>query len=247
MNYKTISNQTLSEKEVIELSPSFRDIKETISRNGLTPTSKIVVTGDFEENTLSLDKYVLDRVESFTNIDIQFIVRTTYNQEKRLFTSSNFKNRLVKSYSENNPYLTQTALSEIIEIDLGPIVERVRKLLNEEKKDGVKFSENVFVDLTYDDEGKQFVQINYEKLLEYIEWTVTKPSQNYDERLQPSSDLSEFEFIEPTVDDSDDPDDDNERTPRNEGGRTRRGGSGGSRSDGSIDTVNEQDRDPLSL
>lgn len=247
--YKTISGKTISNKEIVKLSPSFRKIRERISRNGIKAEGKITLQGEYGENQLSLDKYLLTNVNTIEVPNIRFITKINVDGETFLLSSSSFIRSLVKTYSNNNPYPAISSLTELIEIELDPIVERIRKLLSEERDDGVEISKNTFVNLSYTEDGEQTIEVDFNSLLSYLSWAVYKPSKNYDERILPSGELVDYRLIEFPEDtfegfDSDEEEED-EETDEDQNGSGERGGIGQgtpSESDSDDDDSDVEDR-----
>jgi len=195
--YNTATNDPISNQELIELSPTFRDIRERISKYFLSPTGRITLSGIFPENEISLDKYLLNEVNVISGTHMQFIVQIKYEDRLYLFTSPEFLQKLIGSYSQNNPYLVLSTLSQIVKFDATPIVNKALSFSEDERNQGVQMRLNNFVKLTYNSETEEReVEVLYERLVRYINWAITKPSQNFDERLLPVENLLRYTKIE---------------------------------------------------
>jgi len=203
--YITITRQSPSEDEVIQRPKIFRDIRTGISKNtlGIEPSGRIIIEGEYPENKLYFDRYDIstDGEKAFLttvrDTNIQFILKVLYNDTQKFFTSTEFHRKLVSTYSQNLPYQVLTSLRQIVEIDLNPIVDKVKSFANTERIQGVEMELNNFLNLSYNEETEeQDVEVDYTKLVEYIDWMVTKPTQNYDDRLLPINNLLSYNRID---------------------------------------------------
>jgi len=173
----------------------------------------ITLFGDYEENQVSIPTYDLSNVNVIDDPDVTFdfvlCLKDGEESEPKLYTTSTFYNALIRNYNNNQPFQTNDIIDQknIIVVDIKPIKEKVEQLRQQElnqdinltnssDKKYVEVYRNLFVNSNYskDDVSGLKATPTYTliELLRYISWVVSKPAQNYDDRLIPANLLGEF-------------------------------------------------------
>jgi len=173
----------------------------------------ITLFGDYEENQVSIPTYDLSNVNVIDDPDVTFdfvlCLKDGEESEPKLYTTSTFYNALIRNYNNNQPFQTNDIIDQknIIVVDIKPIKEKVEQLRQQElnqdinltnssDKKYVEIYRNLFVNSNYskDDVSGLKATPTYTliELLRYISWVVSKPAQNYDDRLIPANLLGEF-------------------------------------------------------
>ena len=173
----------------------------------------ITLFGDYEENQVSIPTYDLSSVNVIDDPDVTFdfvlCLKDGEESQPKLYATSTFYNALLRNYNNNQPFQTNDIIDQknIIVVDIKPIKERVEQLRQQElnqdinltnssDKKYVEVYRNLFVNSNYskDDVSGLKATPTYTliELLRYISWTVSKPAQNYDDRLIPANLLGDF-------------------------------------------------------
>jgi len=173
----------------------------------------ITLFGDYEENQVSIPTYDLSNVNVIDDPDVTFdfvlCLKDGEESEPKLYTTSTFYNALIRNYNNNQPFQTNDIIDQknIIVVDIKPIKEKVEQLRQQElnqdinltnssDKKYVEIYRNLFVNSNYskDDVSGLKATPTYTliELLRYISWVVSKPAQNYDDRLIPANLLGDF-------------------------------------------------------
>lgn len=168
--------------------------RETKQLSSLDPidfkkSGEIVLTGDVETNKIKFDRYSLDDIKAVDSVTFEFILRLATFSGQFYFTSTTFKNKLEAAYNDNLPYMALEALKpgSVVSVDLRPILDSLSDYSREEQKDGVIVKYNTFVDAAGN--------VDFTKILEYIDWVVSKPPTNYDDRIIPAETLGNWEIV----------------------------------------------------
>lgn len=165
---------------------------EKINKNRITQNGDIKVTGNYFQNSEYFPKFNLDDVTVKDNIGINFILKVNEGTSTKVFTSKVFYDYLQDAYNRNIPFPALSRLATVVSINLNPILEKVKSFNSSEIKDGVRMNYNVFVDINRDDDDNVTYVINYDKLLQYVDWLITKPSPDYEKRIIPSQQISDY-------------------------------------------------------
>ena len=162
---------------------------KTIQPDSFTKDGKIVLNGTYKVNTISFDRFSFSEIKAFNTVSFQFILKIVDNSGTKYFTSSDFKGKLQTSNKRNEPYLALQSLApeSVVVVDLRQSLNGLdeQKLL--EQKEGVNVTYNTYVDTNG--------TIDYQKLVEYINWVVSKPPQEYDDRIIRAEDLGSWDII----------------------------------------------------
>jgi hypothetical protein len=191
---KYVSEDYYTSTNTISGQDDFYEITEKSLKNKIGQDSDIEVSGRYSENREYFPKFSLSNITPKSDVNFNFIIKTVNDKEVKLFTSKRFYDYLVDSYSRNLPYPTLANFPNIVTIDLKPILDNVKSFYNKEQKVGVRVSSNVCVDITRDDNDVRTYTINYDKLLRYLNWMLSKPSANYEERILPPQEISSYQL-----------------------------------------------------
>lgn len=175
------------------------------SNNEIPAGKKIRIVGQYPQNFIDIDTYDISKLRIINDLTFEFIVRvTTGNPSEHLplyYTSAEFYERLEDSLRSNNPHLVNqyVDVSAIIDIDVLPLLEKIRNLRTLELKTEVVVTKNLFLKSVATDETfEQIIEtVLYSDLIGYINWVTDKPSANYDTRLLSARQIGESVFFEP--------------------------------------------------
>jgi hypothetical protein len=191
---KYVSEDYYSSTDTISGDDEFYEATEGSLKNKIEQSSDIEVQGRYSENREYFPKFSLSNITPRPDVNFKFIIKTVNDKEVKLFTSKLFYDYLVESYSRNIPYPSLANFPSVVTINLKPIIDNVKSFYNKEQKVGVRVESNVCVDITRDDDDNRTYTINYDKLLRYLDWTLSKPSANYEERLLPPQEISSYKL-----------------------------------------------------
>ena len=201
--YPTTGSYSTSEPigTTIPLPSSFSNIREKISKNGFKYSDlKIRLQGVYPQNSLFFDKVSLDeKIITVPNTEINFVVKIIYDGEIVLFTSPTLLKKLQATYQGSNPYYVLSRLSEVVEIDIEPYVLQILNDTILEKQLDVTMNLNLFVRL---DSESNIIDLDLNKLIEYINWVVSKPSRSIESDVLDVNEISDYTYpikIEPEV------------------------------------------------
>lgn len=186
----------------------------SIGDNNEIPIGKTIrIVGQYPQNFIDVDTYDISKLKIINDTNFEFIVRiTTGNPSQHLpyyYTSAEFYEKLENSLRENNPHFVNqyVDVSAIIDIDILPLLEKIRTFRQLELENEVVVTKNLFLKSVATDESfEQILEtILYSDLIGYINWVTRKPSSNYDTRLLSVRQIGESIFFEPepveTIDD----------------------------------------------
>ena len=201
--YPTTGSYSTSEPigTATPLPSSFSNIREKISKNGFKYSDlKIRLQGVYPQNSLFFDKVSLDeKIITVPNTEINFVVKIIYDGEIVLFTSPTLLKKLQATYQGSNPYNVLSRLSEVVEIDIEPYVLQILNDTILEKQLDVTMNLNLFVRL---DSESNIIDLDLNKLIEYINWVVSKPSRSIESDVLDVNEISDYTYpikIEPEV------------------------------------------------
>jgi len=174
----------------------------------------IRLSGEYPQNFVDVPKYDLSKLVVIEDeeVDFNFILCLKDGIESlpRLFVTKDFYELLIKNYNEGNPFGVNDIIEEknIVVIDIAPLKSKIENLRieelnldinlsNSDEKKYVEVLRNLFVHSNYEKDSTKGLQANPTytdiELLRYISWVVSKPSNNYEERLLQAKELGEFE------------------------------------------------------
>jgi hypothetical protein len=192
-----LQNQYVPEsnyKSVNKISGKDNFFKETeqINKNRIVQNGDIELSGNYSVNKQYFPKFDLSSIIIKDNIAIKFILKVVNGKENKLFTSKLFYEYLEDSYNRNVPFAALSKLPKIVTIDMVPIIDNVKKYSSKEIIDGVRMNMNVCIRINRDDDDNVSYSVDYDKLLNYVDWITTKPSPDYEKRILPSQQISEY-------------------------------------------------------
>jgi len=192
---------------------NFDGVETKIRIANFIEESKIRLYGEYEQNFVDLPKYDLSKiiVVNDSEVDFNFILCLrdgNSDANPKLFATTKLYNSLLDNYSAKKPIPVNDIINErnIISIDLEPLKEKIEDLrileLNQDinlssgdEKKYIEIIRNLFATSNYKIEnGALKAEPTYDLiyLLRYISWVISKPSQNYNNRLLPVSQLGEL-------------------------------------------------------
>ena len=140
----------------------------SIKLNGIYPLKNFI---DFKISPVNNIK--LDDIQSVDNTKIQFVLgiknKPSETTPFKYFTSPDFFKKLQDSVNEPNPYFILQALKKefIVEYSLEADIDILKDLSKLEKDDNVKVKNHLW----FLENGN----VDYKKLVQYIDWVVSTP------------------------------------------------------------------------
>jgi hypothetical protein len=204
--------------------------QKILEKSKLSKKGEVILRGNYPENKVYFPVYDISNITVNPDININFILKINsylksgqgVGTRYKLFTSSKIYEYLVDAYNRNIPYPALSKLVEVVEIDLKTLIDFVKFQRPEEETVNVEINNNVGIKFNKD---RNDYEIDYDTLLKYIDWVVTKPGINYEERLIPVNEISDVQIVE---------EEDTEATPDD---NTNQSGEGGT-------TQNNNNQDP---
>ena len=194
----------------------FQEITKKVNDGAkITQKGFIKLNGEFSSNEIIFPKFDITKIQSVDFVDYNFVLKvinyvknplngTGSGKREKLFTSSKIYQYLQNAYNRNLPYAAFSQLVDIVEVDLRPIIDKVRSFKPLEEEIDVVIKNNVGVKVN--EERKEY-EIDYDILLKYIDWVVSPSPPNYDEKLISVEDISDVELLDDI--EAEDEDDDN--------------------------------------
>jgi hypothetical protein len=142
----------------------------SIKLNGIYPTKNFI---DFKISPINNIK--LDDIQSIDNTTFKFVLgiknKSSETTPFKYFTSPDFFKKLQESINEPNPYFVLQALKKefIVEYSLEDDITILKDLVKLEAEDNVKFKNHLW----FLGNGN----VDYKKLVQYIDWVVSTPTQ----------------------------------------------------------------------
>ena len=142
----------------------------SIKLNGIYPTKNFI---DFKISPINNIK--LDDIQSIDNTTFKFVLgiknKSSETTPFKYFTSPDFFKKLQESINEPNPYFVLQALKKefIVEYSLEDDITILKDLVKLEADDNVKFKNHLW----FLGNGN----VDYKKLVQYIDWIVSTPTQ----------------------------------------------------------------------
>lgn len=158
-------------------------------------TDDIDLQGTYLQNVVKYPKFTLNtNIKTLPDVNFRFILsikKDKSDANPQLYTSNKFYNELASSYWENNPYMVANAIKSeaVVSVVYYDFVEKIKNFRLLETSVGVVVNQNLFVDF----DSTENLTLNFEELVRYIDWVVTKPARTYDERLIRTSFLGKWE------------------------------------------------------
>jgi len=176
-------------KSVIIVDRRDGEFKE-IPPDNFSTNGEIVLTGEYDQNKITFDRFSLSEIQAFDDISFQFILQIADSKGIKYFTSKDFLAKLQSANKNNTPYLPLEALNpaSIVRVDLRPSLNGLRQQRALEEKEGAFVIFNTYVDVAG--------AIDYKKLVEYIDWVVSKPPADYDNRIIPAEELGRWSITD---------------------------------------------------
>jgi hypothetical protein len=181
--------EKITSKPVVVIDRETKQLSQ-ISPIQFRQEGEIELVGDFPQNKIKFDRYSFGDIISVNSVTFQFILRLITNDGERYFTSDDFKNKLQNDYLNNLPYRALKALNpaSVVTVDLRNALDSIGGEYNRaEIEDGVVVKYNTFVDITG--------EVDFTKIVEYVDWVVSKPPTEYDDRIIPASTLGNWEVV----------------------------------------------------
>jgi hypothetical protein len=176
---------------------SFSETSRKILEKAKIPQiDEAVLVGEYSENQIRFPLYDTSKISTHPDLTINFILKinsytktsSSAGNRYKLFTSPKIYEFLLDANNRNIPYPALSKLVDVVEIDLKPLINQVIKQRKDEIPINVKINNNLGI--KYNPSRKDY-DIDYDILLSYINWIVSKPSTNYEERVLPVSDISD--------------------------------------------------------
>ena len=253
-NTTTISTNAGSMESDINLRRSLdSDGNDITTKVGdFTQTGYISLTGEYPQNRIDIPRYDLSKVVSLhTNIaNFKFILSIKNGDgEPQLFANKNVMIDLIAKYGIKEPIPVNYLINQrkLVVIDIGPLNLLTEQMIatelsiNLNSNKNVEVSRNLFTYTNYvsDADGKLVANPSYDlnELIKYITWVVTKPNQNYDDRLLAANVIGEWNGSVPEPPAEDEQPTDTTNVPDNtgsgnQGGNTGSGNQGGNTGSG---------------
>jgi len=178
---KITTNKSLPEVAIVNRET--RQI-QTIPPDDFKKYGKFLLEGEYTQNSVSFDKFSFDDILGLDTIKFEFILKLINASDVRYYTSTQTLTDLIEFNQDNAPYFSHEILkpSSIVTIN----VKELLTLLSQQKSDEAADKTNVFFNLFLDTLTNK---LDYTKLVEYIDWVVSKPPTNYDDRIIPVGNL----------------------------------------------------------
>jgi hypothetical protein len=191
----------------------FDGVEEKIRIANFIEEAKIRLYGDYPQNFVDLPKYDLSNIIVINDSEVSFsfilsLRNNDTDSNPQLYTTSEFYNSLLDNYSNKNPIPVNDVVNEknIISLNIEPLKQKIEdlrtlelsqdiNLTNSGEKKYVEVIRNLFANSNYKVEnGMLKAEPSYDLiyLLRYISWVVSKPTQNYNDRLLSVSQLAEI-------------------------------------------------------
>jgi len=164
----------------------------------------ITLVGNYSQNFVDLPKYDLSPIRILSGINFEFLLaikETKTSPESVFYTSKRFYIKLLNLYAKNQPYLPNYMIKQerVVVVVLDGIKELINDLHIKElktflSKEPTIVMKNVFEFSNYGPEPDFEINSTYDldELVRYIDWVVSKPSPNYNERLLAENVIGEW-------------------------------------------------------
>jgi len=250
-NIGTIMESSINLRRILDGDGTY----STIKVGDFTEVGKIKLYGDYVQNSVDLPKFDLSQVVSLnTNIaNFKFILSLKNGDEApKLFANKDVMIDMIAKYGRKEPIPVNYLINQrkLVVIDLEPLNLLTEQMIatelsiNLNSNKNVEVSRNLFTYTNYvsDADGNLVANPSYDlnELIKYISWVVTKPNQNYNERLLAPNVIGEWVSTINTDSGEDEPSTDTTNIPdtNTQSGNTGSGntGSGNTGSGNQTDT-----------
>jgi len=208
--------ESLSPQQTIREVVDADGLVEKIRVSNISENGFITLYGNYSQNSIDIPTFDLSSINVINDEEVTFkfilCLKDGNNSVSQLFATSETYNKLQQQYNDNNPIPTNYLINErkIVVVDIRPIKNKVEDLRIEElnldinlsnvgEKEYVTVFKNLFVNSNYESDNITGYKANptYDtiKLLRYISWVVSKPPQNYNDRVLPAQSLGEWRSI----------------------------------------------------
>lgn len=183
------SSAKVTQKPVVILDRADRELKQ-IPPDNFSTQGEITLNGEYKQNEIRFDRFTFSEIKAYDTVSFQFILQIADNSGVKYFTSKNFLGKLQTANKRSEPYLPLEALSpaSIVRVDLRQSLNGLDELRILEQKDGANISFNTYVDING--------TIDYQRLVEYIDFIVSKPPEEYDNRIISAESLGKWTIDE---------------------------------------------------
>lgn len=199
-----------------------KNVRQTIGKDDEVITSTVSnlkdsgyirLNGEYTQNYVDFRTTDISNIKVVDGTTFRFLLsikETIDDANPTLYTSKKFYDDLVGSYSQNNPYNVAAATKQeaIVVITLDTLKQKVESLhdleLNQTADYGVLVLKNLFatanfninVDVSVKDYKKAVSNPTYniEDVVRYIDWVVSKPNANYEDRLISGKQLGRWKY-----------------------------------------------------
>ena len=193
----------------------------------------ISLFGEYPQNRIDIPRYDLSKVVSLhTNIaNFKFILSIKNGDgEPQLFANKNVMIDLIAKYGIKEPIPVNYLINQrkLVVIDIAPLNDLTNRMraaelsinLNRNETNGqIEVTRNLYTYSNYQvgDGGILVAEPSYDlnELIKYITWVVTKPNQNYDDRLLAANVIGEWNGSVPEPAGEDEPPTDTTNVPDN--------------------------------
>ena len=178
---KVTENKSLPNVNIVDRDT--RQIQEILP-DDFKKYGKFLLEGQYKQNSVTFDKFSFDDIVAIDTIKFEFILKLVNGSDIRYYTSTQTLTDLIQFNADNSPYFSHELLkpSSVVTIN----VKTLLSLLSQQKQDEAADGTNVFFNLFLDTVTNK---LDYTKLVEYIDWVVSKPPTNYDDRIIPDGNI----------------------------------------------------------
>jgi len=178
---KVSENKTLPDVAVVD-----RDTQQIqlLPPDDFKKYGKFLLEGNYSQNSVTFDKFSFDDISGLDTVKFEFILKLVNGSDIRYYTSTKTLTDLLQFNSNNSPYFSHESLkpSSVVTVDIGILLNLLSDQRAQELVDGTNVYYNLFLDTVTN-------VLDYVKLVEYIDWVVSKPPTNYDDRIIPAGNL----------------------------------------------------------
>jgi len=186
-----------------------------IKVSNFSENGAIRITGDYPQNYVDFPKYDLSPLNILSSVNFKFILgikESVLSAETTYYTSKTFyENELINSYQNNQPYLVNATIKQekIVIIYLEQYKKKIESLreielslpIQEIFDGGLLIEKNLFMNSNYQLDSTQQSGVkstptyNIDELVNYVDWVVSKPSTDYDNRLLDAREIGKWNEI----------------------------------------------------
>ena len=157
---------------------------------------EIRLKGIYPQNFVDFQTPDLSQLQVIESSSFKFILELKFSDDDDeylgLYTSRDYYRDLIDAYEQNNPYPLQNAFNKdfVVKFNVNDISKTYNELKDPEIELDVKVNRNIFYKFEGDNE--------YDRLVNYINWVVSKPSANEigQNNVLPVSQISEYTYAQ---------------------------------------------------